>query len=62
MTLPYAEVIGDPIAHSKSPLIHRFWLEALGLEGEYVATRVAAEDLAAHFEERLADPSGTAAM
>ena len=25
---PYAEVIGDPIAQSKSPLIHGFWLEA----------------------------------
>ena len=29
--LPYAEVIGDPIAHSKSPLIHNFWLEKLGM-------------------------------
>ena len=29
---PYAEVIGDPIAHSKSPRIHGFWLEALGLD------------------------------
>ena len=26
---PYAEVIGDPIAHSKSPLIHSFWLDQL---------------------------------
>ena len=30
MIRPYAEVIGDPIAHSKSPLIHKFWLENLG--------------------------------
>ena len=30
MGVPYAEVIGDPIAHSKSPLIHKFWLEQLG--------------------------------
>ena len=37
---PYAEVIGDPIAHSKSPLIHGFWLEKLGLTGDYRATRV----------------------
>ena len=52
-----AEVIGDPIAHSKSPLIHRFWLEALGLEGDYGATRVAADDLGGFFAERLADPA-----
>ncbi len=30
-----AGVIGWPVAHSKSPLIHRFWLEALGLDGDY---------------------------
>ena len=54
---PYAEVIGDPIAHSKSPLIHRFWLEALGLEGDYRATRVAPGDLAAFFADRAADPA-----
>lgn len=28
----FAEVIGDPIGHSKSPLIHGFWIEALGLK------------------------------
>ena len=38
--LPYAEVIGDPIAQSKSPAIHRFWLDALAIEGEYRATQV----------------------
>lgn len=52
----HAEVIGDPIGHSKSPLIHRFWLDALGLDGDYAATRVAAEDLGAFFAERRADP------
>ena len=36
-SLLWAEVIGDPIAQSKSPVIHRFWLEALGIEGEYRA-------------------------
>lgn len=53
----YAEVIGDPIAHSKSPAIHKFWLDKLGLEGEYRATRVAAADLAAFIADRRADPS-----
>lgn len=32
---PVAGVIGWPIAQSKSPLIHRFWLQALGLDGDY---------------------------
>lgn len=54
--LPYAEVIGDPIAHSKSPLIHNFWLDALGIEAEYRKTHVTAEGLAAYFLERRADP------
>jgi shikimate dehydrogenase len=53
---PYAEVIGDPIAHSKSPLIHRFWLDALGIDGDYRATRVAPDDLAAFFAARASDP------
>ena len=36
MTLPpSAGVIGWPVAHSKSPLIHRFWLAKLGLDGDY---------------------------
>lgn len=52
-----SEVIGDPIAHSKSPLIHRFWLDALGLDGDYGATRVAEADLAAFFADRRDDPS-----
>ena len=54
--LPYAEVIGDPIAHSKSPLIHNFWLDCLGIEAEYRKTHVTAEGLSAYFLERRADP------
>lgn len=54
---PYAEVIGDPISHSKSPIIHRFWLEALGLSGEYRATHVRPDELATYFESRRADPA-----
>lgn len=30
-----AFVVGHPIAHSRSPLIHRHWLEALGIAGSY---------------------------
>lgn len=54
--LPYAEVIGDPIAHSKSPLIHNFWLNALDIEAEYRKTHVTAAGLAAYFLQRRADP------
>ncbi|MGK6322846.1 shikimate dehydrogenase family protein [Sphingomonas sp. DT-51] len=57
MTTPYAEVIGDPIAHSKSPLIHRFWLERLKLEGDYRATRVDPAGLAGYFASRADDPA-----
>src|SRR3546814_13383353 len=46
--LPYAEVIGDPIAQSKSPLIHGFWLDALGLAGRYARAHVKPEGLAAY--------------
>jgi shikimate dehydrogenase len=56
MGLPYAEVIGDPIAHSKSPIIHKFWLEELGIEGDYRAVRVPADGLSAYFGSRRLDP------
>jgi len=45
MTSPHAEVIGDPIAQSKSPAIHNFWLGKLGLDAEYGRSLVAAENL-----------------
>ncbi|MBB5711124.1 shikimate dehydrogenase [Sphingomonas xinjiangensis] len=54
---PYAEVIGDPIAQSKSPLIHGFWLKALGIDAEYRATHVTPEGLADYFATRAADPA-----
>ncbi|WP_448502908.1 shikimate dehydrogenase family protein [Sphingomonas sp.] len=52
----YAEVIGDPIAQSKSPLIHGFWLDALGIQGEYRAHRVEPASLAGYFAARRNDP------
>lgn len=52
----YAEVIGHPISHSKSPLIHRFWLNQLGLVGEYQARDILPEHLDDYFRERAADP------
>ncbi len=51
----YAEVIGDPIAQSKSPLIHNFWLGKLGIDAEYRATHVRAEELAEYFAQKRTD-------
>jgi shikimate dehydrogenase len=52
----YAEVIGDPIAQSKSPTIHKFWLGKLGISADYRACQVPAEGLAAYFAARRTDP------
>ena len=53
---PYAEVIGDPIGHSRSPAIHGFWLSRLGLSADYRACRVTPEGLADYFAARRIDP------
>jgi shikimate dehydrogenase len=55
MTKPYAEVIGDPIAQSKSPVIHGFWLGLLGIEAEYHRCHVTAAGLADYLAERRGD-------
>jgi shikimate dehydrogenase len=52
----YAEVIGDPIGHSKSPLIHRHWLHRIGLGADFCATHVPPERLPAFLAGRRADP------
>lgn len=57
MTRPYAEVIGDPIAQSKSPLIHGHWLAKLGIDADYRRTLVTADELPAYVAERRADPA-----
>ena len=56
-TRGYAEVIGDPIAQSKSPSIHGFWLEQAGLDFDYRATRVTRAELPAYLQDRRSDPS-----
>jgi shikimate dehydrogenase len=45
-----AFVIGHPIAHSRSPLIHGHWLETHGIDGSYEAIDVAPEGLGDFFE------------
>ncbi len=39
-------VIGWPIEHSRSPLIHGYWLRTLGIAGSYTREPVRLEDLA----------------
>lgn len=56
MGVAYAEVIGDPVGHSLSPAIHRFWLEKLGLRGDYRSTRCTARELPRLLGQRCADP------
>ena len=51
----YSEVIGDPIAQSKSPPIHNFWLAKLGIEADYRATRVTVDELPTYFASRRDD-------
>ncbi|MEM6373076.1 MAG: shikimate dehydrogenase [Pseudomonadota bacterium] len=43
--IPLAGVIGSPVAHSKSPQLHRHWLKTYGIAGDYIPMDVAAQDL-----------------
>lgn len=47
MSFIKAGVIGHPIRHSKSPIIHNHWIGEYGLEGEYKAIDIAPENLRA---------------
>lgn len=54
--MPYAEVIGDPIAQSKSPAIHCHWLEKLGVSATYRTQHVTADSLSDYLATRRNDP------
>lgn len=54
-SLAYAEVIGDPIEQSKSPAIHNFWIDALGLNARYDSCLVTRADLPDYVAERRDD-------
>ena len=43
--IPLAGVIGHPIAHSRSPALHGFWLRRYGVKGHYIPMDVALADL-----------------
>ena len=48
--IPLAGVIGHPIAHSRSPALHGFWLKRYGIKGHYIPMDVAPQELAAAVE------------
>ncbi len=43
--IPLAGVIGCPVGHSRSPLLHGTWLREYGIKGHYVPLHVEANDL-----------------
>jgi len=43
--IPLAAVLGSPIAHSKSPQLHTYWLKRYGIRGHYIPVDVAQADL-----------------
>lgn len=43
--IPLAGVIGSPIAHSRSPALHGYWLRRYGIKGHYIPMDIAQADL-----------------
>jgi shikimate dehydrogenase len=54
MTTRAACLIGWPAAHSRSPVIHKYWLKSFGIDGDYRIEAVKPEDFAA-FVARLGE-------
>jgi len=48
-------VLGYPAVHSKSPVIHEYWIKQYGLEGTYDAIDVQPQDLNSTFKNLCAD-------
>lgn len=46
MTQPAACLIGWPAAHSRSPIIHKYWLKSFGIDGDYRIEAVQPENFA----------------
>ena len=47
--IPLAGVIGHPVAHSRSPLLHGHWLRTYGLRGHYIPMDIAPDKLESAF-------------
>ena len=55
-TVPTACIIGWPVKHSRSPRIHRYWLQRYGIAGDYVRHEVAPEAVAGFLAGFAAGP------
>ncbi len=49
-----AGLIGWPVAQSKSPIIHEFWLKSLGIDGHYIRLPVRPGEVARGFRGMVA--------
>jgi len=49
-----AGVIGHPIAHSKSPIIHEYWMVQHGIEGSYERIDIAPDELQSRVRDLVA--------
>jgi shikimate dehydrogenase len=58
MTKIKAGVIGYPIKHSLSPIIHNFWLNQYGIDGSYERIEVKPEDLDDFLENGIKEYAG----
>lgn len=43
--IPLAGVIGSPVSHSRSPILHGYWLKQNGIRGFYMPMDIAQKDL-----------------
>ncbi|MEM1362398.1 MAG: shikimate dehydrogenase [Pseudomonadota bacterium] len=48
--IPLVAVIGYPIAHSLSPVLHGYWLKRYGIKGYYIPLNITADDLSKSLE------------
>ena len=54
MTLRRACVMGHPVAHSRSPMIHGYWLKTLGISGAYELKDLMPEEFSAFIVSEIA--------
>ncbi|AOF90910.1 shikimate dehydrogenase [Sinorhizobium sp. RAC02] len=54
----HAFVTGYPVKHSRSPLIHGYWLETLGIAGSYTRQEISPQDFAGFISRLQSGESG----